>query len=140
KAMLTSSLTLAATINPDFGQVEVDPATVNLSAYETFLSEKRPFFIEGNGLFGFGGGDCLFCNNFSGMSLFYSRRIGRRPQGFIGTPTEFVQAPESSRILGAVKVTGRTEGGTQIGVLNAVTASEEARAITDSGRSIRQEV
>ncbi|HET6764716.1 MAG TPA: DUF5916 domain-containing protein, partial [Longimicrobiaceae bacterium] len=69
KYQLSSTLTLDATINPDFGQVEVDPASVNLSAFETFYSEKRPFFVEGSGLFGFGDFDCFNCSNVSSMSL-----------------------------------------------------------------------
>jgi hypothetical protein len=128
KAIIGSAVTLDATINPDFGQVEVDPAVVNLSAFETFFAEKRPFFIEGSGLFGFGSLSCYFCSNVSGLSLFYSRRIGRRPQGFVSSAAEFVSVPENTTILGAAKVTARTPGGWQIGVLNAVTASERADA------------
>ena len=81
KALLTSNLTLDATINPDFGQVEVDPAMVNLSAFETFFEEKRPFFVAGSGIFNFGNANCYFCSNFSSIESFYSRRIGRAPQG-----------------------------------------------------------
>ena len=81
KYLLTSNVTLDATINPDFGQVEVDPAVVNLSAFETFFPERRPFFVEGSGTFGFGGFSCFFCSNVSSLSLFYTRRIGRSPQG-----------------------------------------------------------
>jgi len=128
KALLNSTFTLDATVNPDFGQVEVDPAVVNLSAFETFFEEKRPFFVEGSGLFSFGGFNCYFCSNVSSMSLFYSRRIGRVPQGSV-SDAKFVDAPNSSTILGAAKVTGRTENGYQIGLMNAVTASENARAI-----------
>ena len=69
---ITSNLTLDATVNPDFGQVEADPSVVNLSAFETFFNERRPFFVEGSGTFAF---DCQDC------SLFYSRRIGRAPRG-----------------------------------------------------------
>ena len=79
KYLLTSNLTLDATINPDFGQVEVDPAVVNLSAFETSFSEKRPFFIEGSGVFDFGSFNCFFCSNVSSLNAFYSRRIGRAP-------------------------------------------------------------
>src|SRR5690606_23338196 len=75
-----------------------------------------------------------------GMSLFYSRRIGRSPQGRIDLPTKYVEIPENSRILGALKITGRTGNRVQLGVLNAVTASEEARAITESGEAIQREV
>lgn len=133
KALLTSTLTLDATINPDFGQVEVDPAVVNLSAFETFFEEKRPFFIEGSGLFGFGGFNCYFCSNVSSLSLFYSRRIGRRPQGSVAGDPEFVEIPENSTILGAAKITGRTADGYQLGILNAVTASEDAKALMTAG-------
>lgn len=128
KAIVGSALTVDATFNPDFGQVEVDPAVVNLSAFETFFSEKRPFFVEGSGLFGFGSLNCYFCSNVSSLSLFYSRRIGRRPQGRLTSPAEFVSMPENTTIVGAAKITGRTAGGWQVGVLNAVTASESAEA------------
>ncbi len=77
---VTSNLTLNATINPDFGQVEVDPAVVNLSAFETFFDEKRPFFVEGAGYFGLGGFNCFFCSNVSSLSMLATRRIGRPPQ------------------------------------------------------------
>jgi hypothetical protein len=128
KAILGSAVTLDATINPDFGQVEVDPAVVNLSAFETFFQEKRPFFIEGSGLFGFGSFSCYFCSNVSSLSLFYSRRIGRRPQGSVSSAAQYVSIPENTTILGAAKVTARTAGGWQVGALNAVTASERADA------------
>jgi hypothetical protein len=128
KAILGSAVTLDATINPDFGQVEVDPAVVNLSAFETFFEEKRPFFVEGSGLFGFGSLNCYFCSNASSLSLFYSRRIGRRPQGFVSNAAQYVAVPENTTILGAAKVTARTSGGWQIGALNAVTAAERADA------------
>lgn len=128
KAILGSAVTVDATINPDFGQVEVDPAVVNLSAFETFFQEKRPFFVEGSGLFGFGSVNCFFCSNVSSLSLFYSRRVGRRPQGAVSSPAEYVSAPENTTILGAAKVTARTGSGWQVGVLNAVTASERADA------------
>jgi hypothetical protein len=140
KALLTSTLTLDATLNPDFGQVEVDPAIVNLSAFETFLPERRPFFVEGSGLFGFGGLNCYFCSNVSGMSLFYSRRIGRRPQGYVTFPTRYTDVPENTGILGAAKITGRTAGGLQVGLLNAVTSSEQARLITADGAELDREV
>src|SRR3989454_3274906 len=80
RSLLTSNLTLNATVNPDFGQVEVDPAVVNLSAFETFFEERRPFFVEGAGYFGFGGFNCYFCSNVSSLGMFYTRRIGRPPQ------------------------------------------------------------
>jgi hypothetical protein len=98
KYALTSGLTLTASINPDFGQVEADPANVNLSAFETFFAERRPFFVEGSGNFRFDA-DCYDgCNN-----LFYSRRVGRSPHG--GTlptgPAVYTDAPLQTTILGA---------------------------------------
>ncbi|MEW5930955.1 MAG: DUF5916 domain-containing protein [Gemmatimonadota bacterium] len=141
RALLGSSATLSATLNPDFGQVEVDPATVNLSAFETFFEERRPFFVEGSGLFSFGGLSCFTCSNANGMSLFYSRRIGRRPQGgFPGRPA-YWDVPESTDILGAAKLTGRFRGGWQVGVLDAVTGREEAGLVYGDGDpGIRREV
>src|SRR4030095_8617396 len=118
KYLLTSNVTLDATINPDFGQVEVDPAWVNLATYETVFPERRPFFVEGSGTFGFGGFNCFFCSNVSSLSLFYSRRIGRSPQGSAPQGTQYSDRPDASTILGAAKVTGRTRNGFTIGVLD----------------------
>ncbi len=136
KVLLTSNLTLDATINPDFGQVEVDPAVVNLSAFETFFEEKRPFFIEGAGVFGFGGFGCFFCSNVSSLNLFYSRRIGRTPQGasLAHDAGDYADVPESTTILGAAKVTGRTAGGWTIGIMDAVTRREQADVIAGADR------
>ncbi len=125
---LTSNFTLNAAINPDFGQVEVDPAVVNLTAFETFFSEKRPFFIEGSQIFGnFGrsGANSFWGFNSADPMIFYSRRIGRSPQGSASAP--FVDQPNASTILGAGKLTGKSRNGWNMGVLNAVTAREYAR-------------
>ena len=121
---VTSSLTLNATINPDFGQVEVDPAVVNLGVYETFFQERRPFFVEGSEIFDFG-------QNTSGGNLFYSRRIGRTPQ--LRAPSSLADNPTSTRILGAAKFTGKTESGWNLGIIEAVTAEETARYRDGSG-------
>jgi len=134
---ITSNFTLTATLNPDFGQVEADPGQVNLTAYETFLPEQRPFFVEGSDIFkfGLGAGD----GDFGSESLFYSRRIGRRPQGTRRIPgnAAFSDVPEASSILGAAKVTGKTSGGWSVGILDAVTAREEARFVLDgAGREL----
>lgn len=134
KALLTSNLTLDLTVNPDFGQVEVDPAVVNLSAFETSFQEKRPFFVEGSGLFGFGGLNCYFCSNVSSMSLYYSRRIGRQPRGSPPEGYDYLDRPENATILGAAKITGRTRGGYQLGFLNAVTKAEDADIAFEDGR------
>jgi hypothetical protein len=111
KMGIGSGLTLDATINPDFGQVEADPAEVNLSAFPTFFSERRPFFVEN--------AELLEAND-----LFFSRRIGERPHGNPGG--SFADMPESTTILGATKLTGRTAGGLSIGALAALTAEESA--------------
>ncbi|MFL5386252.1 MAG: DUF5916 domain-containing protein, partial [Longimicrobiaceae bacterium] len=140
KALLGSNLTLSATFNPDFGQVEVDPAVVNLSAYETSFAEKRPFFVEGSGLLGFGGLNCFTCSNVSGMSLFYSRRIGRAPQGSLPFDSRYASRPENSPILGAAKLTGRLRGGLELGVLEAVTGAGRADVIGMDGEEISREV
>ena len=142
KYQLSSTLTLDATINPDFGQVEVDPASVNLSAFETFYSEKRPFFVEGSGLFGFGDFWCINCSTGDGgNTLFYSRRVGRSPQGFVTRDdAQYVQSPENSTILAAAKVTGRTSGGLQVGLLDAVTRSERALGLDTEGNRFTEEV
>jgi hypothetical protein len=140
---LTSNLTLSATVNPDFGQVEVDPAVVNLGVFETFFPERRPFFVEGAGLFRFGGLSCYSCSNTSGLSLLHSRRIGRSPQGAQAAYAagSYADVPANTRILGAAKVTGRTAGGWSIGVLNALTAREHALVQVDDStrRSVEVE-
>ena len=122
---ITSNLTLDATFNPDFGQVEVDPAVVNLSAFETFYPEKRPFFVEGSNVFGFG--DMRTNNASNGYTFLHSRRIGRAPQRFLSGPNiAFVDAPIETTIAAATKLTGRTAGGYSFGVLDAITMREEA--------------
>ncbi|MGH7483134.1 MAG: DUF5916 domain-containing protein [Longimicrobiales bacterium] len=135
KYLVTSNLTLAATINPDFGQVEVDPAVVNLSAFETFFPERRPFFVEGQGVFAYGSLWCFFCSNVSSLGLFYSRRIGRPPQGasIARGSGQFADVPDNTTILGAAKLTGRTRDGWTIGVLDAVTRRESATVATIEG-------
>jgi hypothetical protein len=128
KVNLTSNLTLDATVNPDFGQVEVDPASVNLSVFETTFSEKRPFFVSNSQYFSTGGFSCYFCSNVSSLSLIYTRRIGRSPQlsGLVSGESDFMDAAEATTILGAGKVTGRTSKGITVGVLDALTNRERA--------------
>jgi hypothetical protein len=138
---VTSNLTLNATVNPDFGQVEVDPAVVNLSAFETFFDEKRPFFVEGAGYFGLGGLNCFFCSNVSSLSMLSTRRIGRPPQispfrSGLPVDVDFADMPENSTILGAGKLTGRTRTGWSIGALDAITRRERAPVqFSDTTRS-----
>ncbi|MFW6079868.1 MAG: DUF5916 domain-containing protein, partial [Gemmatimonadota bacterium] len=127
KYRVTSNLTLDATINPDFGQVEVDPAVVNLSAFETRFDEKRPFFVEGAEIFRFGGGGGGGGpGGGGGTQLFYSRRIGARPYGEAPSEAAYADIPDATTIVGAGKLTGRTASGWSIGVLEAVTAREYA--------------
>ncbi len=114
KMGLGPNITLDGTVNPDFGQVEADPAVVNLSAFEVFFDEKRPFFTEGSQLL-----------RGSGPSYFYSRRIGASPA--CNAEGDFVDCPHNATILGAAKVTGRLATGMSLGALAAVTSRESAR-------------
>lgn len=141
KYQLTSTLTLSATINPDFGQAEVDPAVVNLSAFETFFDEKREFFIEGRDKFRFGGLWCFSCSNASSLNMVATRRIGRTPQAvnLAHANSDYADVPSETTILGAAKLTGRTSAGWNIGVLNAVTAREKAELQLGANR-LQQEV
>lgn len=125
KYRATSNVTLNATFNPDFGQVEVDPAVVNLTQFETFFSERRPFFIEGRELFRFG--QIRTYNSFGFPTAFFSRRIGRGLPTFADDPADsvFFDAPDQARILGAAKVTGKTTGGWSLGIIEAMTREEQ---------------
>ncbi|MBA4252190.1 MAG: hypothetical protein C0442_10785, partial [Chlorobiaceae bacterium] len=122
KIGIGTNLNLDLTINPDFGQVEVDPAVINLTAFESFFEEKRPFFIEGANIFyfGVGGANNNWGFNFGWPQLFYSRRIGRAPQGSV-SDNDFVNYPTETRILGAAKLTGKLGSYTEFGGLSAIT-------------------
>lgn len=131
KIGLTSNLTLDLTVNPDFGQVESDPSVMNLSAFETFYEEKRPFFLEGKNIFSF---------DFDNSSLFYSRRIGHAPSFYPSlNNNEFINYPDNTTILGAAKMSGKTARGFSIGVLESVTAGERA-SIDSLGKRTRVDV
>ncbi|MDE0396022.1 MAG: DUF5916 domain-containing protein [Gammaproteobacteria bacterium] len=120
---LTSNLTLNGTVNPDFGQVEVDPAVINLTDFETRFEERRPFFVEGADIFSYGRGGPG--GNVGGTpDLLYSRRIGGSAHGEAPSAAEFSDTPVATTILGAAKLTGRTEDGWSVGVLEAVTERE----------------
>lgn len=122
KIGISSDFTLDFTINPDFGQVEADPSTINLTAFETWYEEKRPFFLEGKNIF-----------NMIGESMFYSRRIGARPRW---SPDDedyrYSSVPQQTHIISAVKVSGKSRKGLSLGVLNSITSKESAK-ITDNG-------
>ena len=130
-----TGMALVGAVNPDFGQVEVDPAVVNLTAFETFFEEKRPFFTEGSQVFlrfGRSGATEYTTYFYPEPLLFYSRRIGRVPQGrATGT---FVDAPTATTILGAAKLVGRTRSGWNLGLLESVTGREYARVATAASR------
>ena len=137
---LGSNFTVDATINPDFGQVEVDPAVVNLSDFETFYPEKRPFFVEGSTIFdfGYGGANNNWGFNWGNPDFFYTRRVGRAPQGSLPA-NDFSDMPTGTSILGAAKLTGKV-GSWNLGMMHAFTGREMAR-IDSSGsqRSIEVE-
>lgn len=125
KIGITNDLTMDFTINPDFGQVEADPSEVNLTAFESYFEEKRPFFIEGRNILTFplmmGDGD------FSRDNLFYTRRIGRSPHHSPDTADdEYMNLPANTTILGAFKLTGKTKNGFSIGIIDSVTSAEHA--------------
>jgi len=127
KLGIGSSLTLNAAFNPDFGQVEADPATINLSAFETYLDERRPFFVQGNRFF-----------TSEGPTYFYSRRIGAPPRSPDGlSPRE--PLPELTPILGAAQLTGRTPGGLVVGGLVAATAAQTI-AVSDTARGTFRDI
>lgn len=126
---VSSNLTLDLTVNPDFGQVEADPAQVNLTAFETFLPERRPFFQEGAGIFRFGIG--IGDGDGENQSLFYSRRIGRAPRGPNPTGATWTDRPDRTRILAAGKLSGKTESGWSLGFLGASTGEVSARSWID---------
>ncbi|MGM0668598.1 MAG: DUF5916 domain-containing protein [Gemmatimonadota bacterium] len=138
---LSSNLTLNATVTPDFGQVEVDPAVVNLTAFETRFDEKRPFFVEGASIFSFGGsgghgggGGGMFGGGGGGgggTQLLYSRRIGGTPRGDVPDEAVYEDGPDQTTILSAAKLTGRTAGGWSLGIMEAVTGEETANFITE---------
>ncbi len=127
KIGITNDLTLDLTVNPDFGQVEADPAAIALDGFQIFFREQRPFFVENKNIF-----DYRFANGFD--NVFYSRRIGRNPQGSINTlDGEFVDAPTNTTILGAAKFSGKTKDGWSIGVLESITEREIATIQDENG-------
>jgi hypothetical protein len=131
----SASITVDATVNPDFGQVEADPAVLNLTTFQTFFPEKRPFFIEGSQIIHF----ATFGDN-AGPGLFYSRRIGRPITVNAATGGYVEDQPRFATILGAVKVSGKTQGGLSFGALEAVTRQEKATLIDSLGNKSDQSV
>ena len=128
---LTSGLTLSGTVNPDFGQVEVDPARVNLTANELFFQEKRPFFVEGAEIFRFGQTRAFNSGPFP--TLFHSRRIGRAPQRRVDFEHPFAEIPDEATIAAAAKIAGQPRPGLSVGMLDAITVRESAKFETADG-------
>ncbi|MGZ8398403.1 MAG: DUF5916 domain-containing protein [Gemmatimonadales bacterium] len=128
KLGIGSNLTLDATVNPDFGQVEVDPAVVNLSDVETFFDERRPFFVEGANIFefGYGGANDNWGFNWANPSFLYTRRIGRAPQAQLPEEYDYSSVPSGTSILGAAKLSGKI-GSWSLGTLSALTSREQAQ-------------
>ncbi len=126
KLGVTTNFTLDATVNPDFGQVEADPSVINLTAFETFFEEKRPFFLEGRKIMSFALEDS--------DQLFYSRRVGQAPS-YVPAPGagETIHSPESTTILGALKLSGKTPGGLSMGLIQSLTQKETAHIASPSG-------
>ena len=140
KIGITNDLTLDLTINPDFGQVEADPSRIALDGFQIFFQERRPFFVENNNIFDFNVSQSEAGNTFGFDNIFYSRRIGRSPQGFPDTEDgEFVEQPDNTPILGAAKFSGKTKDGWSIGVLESVTAKRYA-TIDNNGNRRREVV
>lgn len=139
KIGITNDLTLDLTINPDFGQVEADPSAIALDGFQIFFEERRPFFVENKNIFDYRISNSEAGNTFGSDNVFYSRRIGRSPQGFPDTvDSEFVDQPENTPILGAAKFSGKTKDGWSIGILESVTAKRYA--IIDNNGDRREEV
>ncbi len=132
KIGVTSDFTLDYTVNPDFGQVEADPSVLNLTSYEVFYTEKRPFFLEGNSILEYGAGDSDL--------LFYSRRIGSAPgyMPFVNS-TEELSMPDHTSILNALKLTGKNRSGLSLGIINSMTAGENA-VISFNGQERKEAV
>ncbi|MFA6112059.1 MAG: DUF5916 domain-containing protein, partial [Candidatus Latescibacterota bacterium] len=132
---LSSSVSLNGTINPDFGQVEADPAVLNLSVFETYYEERRPFFLEGSSLFESPSPDIAGIGG--PARLFHSRRIGGQPARFsLPDSSDEVSRPDNTTILGALKLSGKTQKRTAFGLLDAVTGTEYARVDQRRGDAV----
>jgi hypothetical protein len=132
KIGVSSNFTIDLTVNPDFGQVESDPSVMNLTAFETFYQEKRPFFLEGLTIFDY---------KFDDQSLFYSRRIGHAPSLTLNpNDTTFIKSPDKTTILSALKFSGTTSSGLSVGLIQSVTANEKAEISDPSGKRSDQTV
>lgn len=139
KIGITNNLTLDFTVNPDFGQVEADPSAIVLDGFQIFQQEQRPFFVENKNIFDYQVTEAQAGGPFTRDNVFYSRRIGRSPQGGTTAGTgEFVKRPGNTSIIGAAKFSGKTKSGLSIGILEAITQEEFAEI--DNNGTRREEV
>lgn len=128
KVGITNDITLDFTVNPDFGQVEADPAAIALDGFQLFFKEQRPFFIENKNVFDYRFSSPSIGSSYSTDNLFYSRRVGRKPQrSVISEDHEYVDAPKKTTILGAIKLSGKTKQGLSFGILESFTGNEYAK-------------
>lgn len=138
KIGVTNDLTLDLTVNPDFGQVEADPAVIQLDGFQTFFREQRPFFVENKNIFNYRLSPSISGNTFGSDNIFHSRRIGRSPQGYPDvSDNAYVDQPINTTILGAAKFSGKTKKGWSIGVLESITDKEYAE-IDDNGQRTKE--
>lgn len=136
KYNFTNNMTLDFTVNPDFGQVEADPAAIALDGFQLFFNEQRPFFVENKNIFDYRFSSAIVGGPFSSDNLFYSRRIGRAPQGSVATDgNSFINMPERTTILGAVKMSGKTQSGLSLGVMESITGTEYAEISGPNGNN-----
>lgn len=141
KIGITNDLTLDLTVNPDFGQVDADPSAIALDGFQIFFQERRPFFVENKNIFDFRVSQSEAGNTFGSDNIFYSRRIGRSPQGYPDTSDgEFVDQPDNTPIIGAAKFSGKTKDGWAIGVLESVTAKRTATILNGNGDTRKEMV
>jgi hypothetical protein len=138
---ITNDVVVDFTVNPDFGQVEADPGAINLDGFQIFFREQRPFFVEGRNIFDYRITQAEAGGSYNGDLLFYSRRVGGTPSRFLGEDPgvgRFVQQPENTTILGAAKVSGKTQSGLSLGLLSSVTEREFATVIDNDGETQEQ--
>ncbi|TXN35222.1 carbohydrate binding family 9 domain-containing protein [Flagellimonas hymeniacidonis] len=138
KVGITNDITLDFTINPDFGQVEADPSAIALDGFQLFFQEQRPFFIENKNIFDYRFSSPIIGGPYSSDNLFYSRRIGRQPQGSVSlNEGEFADIPQRTAILGAIKLSGKTRKGLSFGVLESFTPKVTAE-ISDGSSQLTE--
>lgn len=136
KIGLTNDITLDFTINPDFGQVEADPAAIALDGFQLFFEEQRPFFIENKNIFNYRFNSPVIGSPYGSDNLFYSRRVGRKPQRTLALDSNvYADVPQKTTILGALKLSGKTKKGLSFGLMESITSREQAE-ISDGQKEL----